>query len=257
MELLEGESLAQRLLRTGPLTPADVVRFMSQALEGLGAAHAMGVVHRDLKPANLFVRRVGDTESLVILDFGVAKSWNAAFEVGLRQTTQHVLVGSPAFMAPEQLAKGGVVDARTDLWALGCTMQLLLTGRPPFEAGDLLETAHRIRHRPPAPLPTTIDPRLRRCIERCLAKEPSLRYHTAEALREALLHRPARRRPLAALGALALVAAVLLLREERSAAAAMAPPPIAASPQPPNAGCPSASARYRAKTSDMPASEAG
>jgi serine/threonine-protein kinase len=187
MEFLSGETLEARLLRQGPLPELEVRRWMSQALDALTEAHALGIVHRDLKPANLFLQRRPDgADSLVVLDFGVAKSVNPDIEAGLQQTAQRALVGSPAYMAPEQLTGGEPVDARTDLWALGCTMYALLTGHTAFHGRDLLDVAWQIRNAAPAELPTELSAAMRACVRRCLEKAPGQRFQTTGELAAAL-----------------------------------------------------------------------
>lgn len=183
LELLTGQPLDARLATEGPAKEADVVRWMMEACLGLEAAHAAGIVHRDLKPANLFLRADG---TIAILDFGVARSENPIIEAGLKQTTTPGLVGSPAFMAPEQVSGTLAVGPLVDLWALGCTMQCLLTGEPPFRANDVIDLAWRVRNAAPTPLPKTVSPSLAAIIARCLEKSPDARFQTATALREAL-----------------------------------------------------------------------
>ncbi len=186
LELLTGQTLEARLAERGPLPEAEVIRWVRQACVGLEAAHAAGIVHRDLKPANLFLRREGDTETLTILDFGVARSINPLIEAGLKQTTTPSLVGSPAFMAPEQLSANADVGPLVDLWAMGCTLQMLLTGQLPFRADDVIDLAWRVRNAAPTALPSTVSARLQAIVARCLEKSPSARFPSAAALRAAL-----------------------------------------------------------------------
>jgi eukaryotic-like serine/threonine-protein kinase len=226
LELLTGKTLEACVTERGPLPEADVVRWMLQACQGLEAAHAAGIVHRDLKPANLFLRTDG---TMVVLDFGVAKSVNPFIEAGLKQTTPPSLVGSPAFMAPEQLSASPDVGPLVDLWAMGCTMQCLLTGSPPFRANDVIDLAWRVRNAAPTPLPPTVSPMLAAVIARCLEKSPADRFPSAVALREALSQctpsavSPPVRRPsrwpvvVAGAGALVVLMGALLHREESPA----------------------------------------
>ncbi|MFT3841671.1 MAG: serine/threonine-protein kinase [Myxococcaceae bacterium] len=189
MEYLEGETLAARLQRSGTLGTEEAVKWTLEALQGLIEAHALGIVHRDLKPANLFIQRVnGRPESLKILDFGVAKSVHPDIEAGLEQTSQRMLVGSPAYMAPEQLTPGSSVDPRADLWAVGCTLWTLLAGAPPFSGNDLVEVAYKIRNAPlPAP-PPSVPPAIAEVLARCLERDPAKRVSNAAEL-AALLER--------------------------------------------------------------------
>src|SRR5262249_55011444 len=128
MELVEGPTVAN-LLAQGPLPIVDVLSIVSQICDGLTDAHAAGIVHRDIKPANLILTASGVAK---ICDFGVARLLDASATQNL--TGPVAAMGSPGYMAPEQIT-GGTIDQRTDLYALGCTIYAMLTGRPPFTAG--------------------------------------------------------------------------------------------------------------------------
>ena len=128
MEWLDGEDLKHRLARA-PLTMGEAIQLAARVAEALAAAHARGIVHRDLKPSNLFVPG-GRIDQVKVLDFGVAR------REGRTQLTQTgMMIGTPGYMAPEQARAGGVIDARTDVFALGCVLFLCLTGTPAFD-GD-------------------------------------------------------------------------------------------------------------------------
>jgi len=128
MEWLEGEDLKARIER-GPLTMGEAVTLATRVAEALGAAHARGIVHRDLKPSNLFLAG-GRIDAVKVLDFGIAH------QRGRTQLTQTgMAIGTPGYMAPEQARASGVIDARADVFALGCVLFQCLTGTPPFE-GD-------------------------------------------------------------------------------------------------------------------------
>src|SRR5690606_18961054 len=115
-----------------PLPVPEAVEYMLQACEALAEAHALGIVHRDLKPANLFrIERVDGTPSIKLLDFGISKV--IAHQVALTQTSS--MLGSPLYMAPEQMTSSKHVDARADVWALGIILFELVTGEPPFQGG--------------------------------------------------------------------------------------------------------------------------
>ena len=131
MELLEGETVeARRVRQGGRLSAAEALPMIYQLLDVLAAAHAKGIVHRDLKPDNLFLNRDGQVK---VLDFGIARLHELRDEVVKTQAGS--LLGTPAFMAPEQArARWDLVDARTDLWAVGATLFTLLTGRFVHEA---------------------------------------------------------------------------------------------------------------------------
>jgi len=139
MELLDGETLRSLIKRRRALPPAEVVEFLQQAAAGLSAVHALGIVHRDVKPGNLFVSTSGSAAVLKIIDFGIAAG--EAIETG--DTLTHGLIGSPAYMSPEQ-ARGERVDHLADVWSLAVVAFELLTGKEPFAATDLPETFQRI-----------------------------------------------------------------------------------------------------------------
>ena len=184
MEFLDGVSLAEVTAGGTKLPLGTACKVMSDVLGVLGAAHAEGIVHRDLKPHNIFLTRSGRT---VVLDFGVAKLLEADAPVSL--TLTGAIVGTPAYMAPEQI-QGEAVDGRADLYAVGVVLYELVTGRRPFEAdqtGELLH-AHVARRPPP---PRAIRPDVPEAIQAvlisALAKEPDDRFQAAEAMRSALL----------------------------------------------------------------------
>ena len=140
MELLEGESLDQRINRTGPLPLAKVAPMITQISRGLSIAHAEGVVHRDLKPANVFVTLDEDGNAVAkVLDFGIAKMRRTLDHRAAHATRRGFLLGTPAYMSPEQ-ARGKQLDHRADVWALGVIAYHMLTGEFPFdgESGEEL-----------------------------------------------------------------------------------------------------------------------
>jgi len=189
MELLDGEPLDRRLARQGALGSADALRIMRQVASTLGAAHACGIVHRDLKPENVFMVRdpeVVGGERAKILDFGIAKLMSA--HTGVKTQTQMVM-GTPAYMSPEQCRGAGRVDQRSDVYALGCMLFALLVGRPPFDAegaGDII--AMHLRESPPAPssLRQGISTEVDHLVLRCLAKDPAQRFAHGVELASAL-----------------------------------------------------------------------
>ena len=133
---------------------AEAIEYAMQACEGLGEAHAAGIVHRDLKPANLFLaRRTDGSVRVKLLDFGISKV--AAVPGGAPDggmTSTQALMGSPLYMAPEQMRSSKNVDARADIWSMGVILYEMLGGRSPFEADTLPEVCARIMAEPPAPL---------------------------------------------------------------------------------------------------------
>jgi serine/threonine-protein kinase len=191
MDRLDGESLAQRVRRAGRLDTDTAVSLLRQVLGALGAAHAAGIVHRDLKPDNIFVVRdpeLPSGERPKILDFGIAKLQGEGGGHGVTTQTG-AMMGTPVYMSPEQCRGAGEVDHRTDLYAIGCILFELLTGRPPFLAdapGDLM-VAH-MRDEPPlarsfcATVPAALDD----IIRALLAKDPDDRFASCEALIHAL-----------------------------------------------------------------------
>lgn len=185
MELLQGEPLSEVVKRERTLSMRRTAYIAWQVLDALGAAHAAGIVHRDLKPANVFLTTVAGVHDVVkLVDFGVAK---------LRESTKKLtklgdMLGTPAFMAPEQV-KGSDVDGRADLYSLGVVMYGCLAGSPPFWSADPSETLRRVLAHDYAPLVSvapTVDPALAAVVERALSMRPDDRYPNAAAMRVAL-----------------------------------------------------------------------
>ena len=189
MDLLEGETLDQRLERTGSLPWPEARRIALEAGEALAAAHAKGLLHRDLKPANLFLARVpGEPkEKVVLLDFGLAKPIDSAAVSKL--TSTGAAVGTPLYMAPEQ-ARGEPLDVRCDVYGLGAVLYEMLTGAPPFfdrtlaavYARLLTESAPSAVRAAAHPVPGVVDDLLA-C---ALAKTPAERFETVRAFLGAL-----------------------------------------------------------------------
>ena len=182
MPLLKGESLEDRLKREGKLPPAEIVRIGREIAEGLAAAHAKGLVHRDIKPANIWLE--GERGRVKILDFGLAR----VLEDGPALTRPGTVLGTPAYMAPEQV-NAERVDHRADLFSLGCVLYRLSTGKPAFRGTDPLATLTAvITQQPPPPreLNPELPPALADLIVRLLAKDPAGRPPSAQAVAEAL-----------------------------------------------------------------------
>jgi serine/threonine-protein kinase len=180
MPYAEGQSLRQRLSKSGELPVAEAVRLLRDVVDALGHAHAQGVVHRDIKPENILLSGA----HAMVTDFGVAK---AVLEATGQQRLTHegMAIGTPAYMAPEQAVGDPNVDHRADLYAVGVVAYELLTGRPPFlgvtaqavlssHVADVPEDVTQLR--PAAP------PALGQMVMKCLAKKPADRYQSAEEL---------------------------------------------------------------------------
>src|SRR5262245_16494812 len=195
MELVEGEDLSQRIAR-GPIPIDEALPIAKQIAEALEAAHEQGIIHRDLKPANIKVR---DDGTVKVLDFGLAKladastpattgtpplSLSPTITSPALMTGVGVLLGTAAYMAPEQ-AKGRPADKRSDIWAFGCVLFEMLTGRGVFEGDGVAEVLARVLERQPdfAALPLATPPALRRLLRRCLEKDPKRRLDSAGAVR--------------------------------------------------------------------------
>jgi serine/threonine-protein kinase len=188
MEYLPGLDLEQLVQRHGPLPPARVVHLLRQLCAALKAAHAVGLVHRDLKPANVIVSPPELPDRVKLLDFGLVRPLARTTEsTGL--TGQGFLVGTPDYMAPEQIAEGAV-GHRSDLYGLGAVAYFLLTGRAPFPRPHAMQTLMAHLREPPEPprsLRPDIPAKLEAVVLRCLAKEPSNRYADADELDQALV----------------------------------------------------------------------
>jgi serine/threonine protein kinase len=172
MECLEGRTLADLIAAEGRLDPARAVRLFVQVCEALDYAHARGVVHRDIKPGNIVVTP-GDVAK--VTDFGIARV------TGSTVTQTGAVLGTPAYMAPEQL-RGQVPDGRSDLFAVGVSLYEALAGANPFQADELAAILYRVVHEPAPPLAERnprVSPRLAAAVERAMAKAPGARYATA------------------------------------------------------------------------------
>jgi predicted Ser/Thr protein kinase len=180
MAYVDGETLGQRVRGDGPLGYAALARLLEEVARALAHAHARGVVHRDVKPDNILID--GATGRAHVSDFGIA------WVDGSTTTGPRRVVGTADFMSPEQ-ARGGPVDARSDLYSLGVVGFFALSGRLPFEGPDAATVLARHVTDPPPPLASVVadvPPRLAGVIERCLSKDPAARYPTGDALADAV-----------------------------------------------------------------------
>jgi len=191
MEYLEGQDLDSLLRIRNALPVSEAVVYAMQACEGLAEAHAAGIIHRDLKPANLFLARKSDDSLRVkLLDFGISKLAPAAGRTsdGATTGTQN-LMGSPLYMAPEQMRSSKNVDRRADIWSMGVILYEMLSGQSPFNGDTLPEICARILAEPPAPLrgaPEAIPRGLEAVVFRCLEKDPERRFPDVASLARAL-----------------------------------------------------------------------
>src|SRR5688572_3620930 len=183
MEYLEGQTLHHALREGGPMQEERVGRIAAQICRALREAHALDVIHRDLKPANIFLTRHGDDEDFVkVLDFGLVKHLSERPEEQLTQTG--LFMGSPKYMAPEQI-QGGHVDARTDIYSLGIIMYEMLAGKVPFDRATSVNILMAHVGEPPPPMrevnPNLVcSPTFEELVMRCISKDPQQRFRTME-----------------------------------------------------------------------------
>ena len=185
MEYLQGEDLASLLRRRGPMRVSEAVDYILQGIEGIAEAHAHGIIHRDLKPENLFLHKRNDGGTIVkVLDFGISKLAMAA-----ASTRTGDVMGSPAYMAPEQMESSRNVDHRADVWSLGVVLYQLVVGKTPFQGDTLpLLCMNVVNDDPPAmseirgDLPEVFEA----VVMKCLQKEPADRYKDVGELAHAL-----------------------------------------------------------------------
>lgn len=181
MECILGQSLQEKLDRTGSLRLTEILRIGRQVAEGLAAAHQQGLIHRDIKPANILLEN--GVERVKITDFGLAR---AADDVAITRPGE--VSGTPQYMSPEQ-ARGDGVDHRSDLFSLGCVLYAMCTGRPPFRGDSLAAVIKRLTEDSPRPI-AEINPEipawLSDVVQRLLEKHPDQRFQTAAELAEVL-----------------------------------------------------------------------
>jgi serine/threonine-protein kinase len=191
MELLDGQSISDLLDRRRRLLPHEAAQILLQTCEALAAAHGLGIVHRDVKPQNVMVTPSASGGAHVkLLDFGIAQVRDLAEANGAsRLTGTQSVIGTPSYMAPEQLRSARGADPRSDLWSVGVMAYQMLTGRLPWVAESVADLVLRQYHEPPT-LASNIDPSipppLSHVIARCLSVDPAKRFPSAAALAEAL-----------------------------------------------------------------------
>jgi serine/threonine-protein kinase len=190
MELLDGFDLETLVTRFGPIPAERAIHLLIQMCHSLGEAHEHMLIHRDIKPANVYICRYGrEVDFVKVLDFGMVKSQREG-EDTQQLTGDHMVPGTPAFMAPEQVVGSRLIDGRTDLYAVGCLAYWLVTGQLVFTGRTAIETM--VQHTQAIPVPPSarteleIPPALDSIILACLAKNPNDRPASADALAEAL-----------------------------------------------------------------------
>jgi serine/threonine protein kinase len=192
MELLQGESLADRMVREPALRVDEWVRIAEMTLRGLAAVHEAGIIHRDLKPQNIFLQRDSDGMYPKILDFGISRSSGQEGQPQLASpiTTQAgFVIGTPHYMAPEQASGEGQIDHRADIYSVGTILYEGLSGRLPFEAETTADLLRRIVLTEPTPLrelcPTSVET-IADCVSQAMARDREDRFSDARAFRSAL-----------------------------------------------------------------------
>jgi serine/threonine-protein kinase len=196
MEFLEGRDLARTLKESGPLSIEDAVDCMLQVCDALSDAHANGIVHRDLKPANLFLTRRDDGGPHVkVVDFGISKILDKRLLSGARgpkeMTGAFEVLGSPRYMAPEQLRNSKDVDFRADLWSVGAVLFQSVTGKHAFDAESNTQASLRVMTAEPERLRAycpQAPPKLEEVVNKCLQKDVTKRFQSARELATALEH---------------------------------------------------------------------
>lgn len=185
MEFLDGQTLTDRIKDRGRLAPGEALAILKQALEGLSAAHAANIVHRDLKPENIFIlkQKAGHKDFVKIIDFGISKFEGQG--ASSRMTRTGALMGTPHYMAPEQATGSSVVDARTDIYAIGIILYEAVTGRVPFEAESFNQLLFEIALAKIAParqLIPDLDPAIDSIILKATARDPVHRFQNCAEL---------------------------------------------------------------------------
>ena len=192
MEYIEGATLEQVSLASGPMPSGRVVHILEMVAGALGEAHERGLVHRDVKPANILLGpRGGEPDVAKVLDFGLVRTVRIESEI----TTPGIMMGTPLFMSPEAMKHPDRVDARSDLYSLGAVAYYLLSSHYVFEGESALDVCGQHMHASPKPLAALvpgIDPELAKLVLSCLAKDPAERPPSARAICEALSRCPSR-----------------------------------------------------------------
>jgi serine/threonine protein kinase len=189
MEYVEGLDLARLVKANGPLPLANACSFAHQAAQGMQHAHEQGMVHRDIKPGNLMLSSKGNRARVKVLDFGLAKATRES-PVDAALTNPGQALGTPDYMAPEQIRDAQKADIRADIYSLGCTLYYLLSGGPPFRAEnlwDLYQAHHSMDARQLHFLRPDVPSELAALVAKMMAKEPELRFQTPVEVAQALV----------------------------------------------------------------------
>jgi serine/threonine-protein kinase len=198
MPLIEGESLRDRLRRDGKLPVPVALRLATEIADALGYAHGLGIIHRDIKPGNVLI----DSGHAIVTDFGIARALSDAATATI--TRPGTVIGTPAYMSPEQALSGGVVDARSDIYSLGCVLYEMLYGALPFAGAVAFGPAERASQ-------ARVPARVRAVVARAMASRPVERFQSAQEMHEALVAAGAPRVGPRALWATIAASVVLIL----------------------------------------------
>ena len=185
LEFLEGETLKERVKRVGRLTPMQAVHIVRQVLVGLSAAHRAGIVHRDLKPGNVFIlwEKLGQRDFVKIIDFGVSKFLMSQESQVLDESHANAVLGTPHYMAPEQLRRSGTVDARADLYSVGIILYKAVTGHVPYHAQSVKELLVKLTTTAPPPATrwvAGIDAGFLRILDKATQRDVERRFQSAD-----------------------------------------------------------------------------
>jgi serine/threonine protein kinase len=186
MEYVDGVELAELIERQGPMPPRQAVAVMRQIVSLLHAAHTLGIVHRDLKPSNIKIVQAGlDGQLFVkVLDFGIAKVMG---DLAGQLTSEGMMVGTPAYMAPEQIS-GQPIDGKTDIYAAGLIFHEMLSGKRAYQGETVARILHAQMSEPPPPITVPVPEMVLNALQKFYEKRPEDRFHTAAAADRALMH---------------------------------------------------------------------
>jgi serine/threonine-protein kinase len=226
MEYLDGRDLARVLKEDGPLSPRMATDYVLQACEALAEAHKKGIIHRDMKPANLFLaRRADGSEIIKVLDFGISKLVRVGL-AGEELTRSEIIMGSPQYMAPEQLKSARSVDARADVWSLGAILFKLVTDRFPFGGRTTAEVCASVLTVPTPRVSShrkDVPRELDDAVAKALEKDQENRFSSVLELAQALA-------PVASEDGSTSIRAILHVLSRTEGPASMPPPPMTSEP---------------------------